>query len=162
MNVMMQCVAMPGWWGPGHPFMPDVTGQYLKSYDPAAPSGAGWEWTRDLAEAMIFDGADKAGECWQQVNPLMPLRPNDGRPNRPLTAFTVAVVAMGEDIAEIAEGILRAHTFAQRADGTKPGACGTCGEPWPCPARRAAGRIKAAATIAAEREEDATGNADPT
>jgi len=44
---------------------------------------------------MTFGDARAAFECWQQVLRSRPVRP-DGKPNRPLTAFTVAIVPDGE------------------------------------------------------------------
>jgi len=89
--MVIQCVGMPGWWVKGHPFQGDVTGWYLKSYDPGAESGAGWEWTADKADAQVFDSTKQAFECWTAVNPLMPFRPTDGKPNKPLTAFSITL-----------------------------------------------------------------------
>lgn len=67
------------------------TGAYLKEYDPEAHDGQGSaRWTEDLAEALIFDSADDAADLWRTIPKARPLRP-DGRPNRPLTAFTVAI-----------------------------------------------------------------------
>ena len=67
-------------------------GQWLKSYDPEAHGGEGAaEGTFDLAEALRFPTAGEALLCWRQVPNAKPVR-SDGRPNRPLTAFTVEIV----------------------------------------------------------------------
>ena len=93
-TVLLQCVYMPFWWTPSHPQIPDVTDQYLASYDPAAENGQGWEWTKNPALAKRFANISEAMATWQQVNPERPVRPSDGKPNRPLTAFTVAAVPL--------------------------------------------------------------------
>jgi hypothetical protein len=65
-------------------------GSYLASYSPEGASGTGVaEWTRDPAQAMTFATAEAATECYRAVPYNRPLRP-DGKPNRPLTMFSVA------------------------------------------------------------------------
>lgn len=62
-------------------------GWYLASYD--ADGNDGWgeaEW----AEAIEFTTASEARACWTEQSRLRPSRP-DGQPNRPLTAFSVAI-----------------------------------------------------------------------
>lgn len=74
-------------------------GQYLLEYDPErdgeTPEGrpmiAHILATPDPSKALRFPGAREALECWKRTCERDPTRP-DGRPNRPLTAFTVAVV----------------------------------------------------------------------
>lgn len=64
-------------------------GAYLKSYDPEAHEGSGWAtWTTDPSEALIFPDIRAATETWRAQSITSPLRP-DGKPNRPLTAFSV-------------------------------------------------------------------------
>jgi hypothetical protein len=71
----------------GHPW----AGAYLKAYDPEAHDGQGFaEWTMDPAEALRFENAVDALEFWRQVPKSRPVR-GDGQPNRPLTAYTIAV-----------------------------------------------------------------------
>ena len=54
------------------------------------PRGQGIaHWTRDPAQAMTFATAAAATECYRAVPHNRPLRP-DGKPNRPLTMFSVA------------------------------------------------------------------------
>ena len=73
---VIRCARMPFWWTPDRAgVLPDVTGQWLASYDPAARSGAGWSWTSDRAQAMRFGSAIEAHQCWTQVNPRRPVRP---------------------------------------------------------------------------------------
>ena len=65
-------------------------GSYLASYDPEGDGGNGIAiWTRDPAQAMTFATGEAATDCYRAVPLNRPLRP-DGRPNRPLTMFTVA------------------------------------------------------------------------
>lgn len=67
---------------------PDA-GKYLKAYDPDTEDGAGRiEWTTEREEAMVFENSVAAMNCWRQVSKTMPLR-LDGKPNRPLTRYTV-------------------------------------------------------------------------
>lgn len=66
-----------------------LIGQYLLSYDLDARRGRGSsEWTPDIGEALRFPSATQAMDVWQSVSPSNPVR-DDGKPNRPLTAFTV-------------------------------------------------------------------------
>lgn len=67
-------------------------GQFLKAYDPEAHDGRGRIDTTDrLEDAMAFPDAGAALELWKTQSRVRPLRP-DGKPNRPLTAYTVEVV----------------------------------------------------------------------
>ena len=69
----------------------DLTGRYLKSYDPDARGGRGTvETTEDRDQAMQFADAGAAMECWRRPSKVLPLRP-DGKPNRPLTAYNVEI-----------------------------------------------------------------------
>jgi hypothetical protein len=71
-------------------------GQFLKSYDPEAHQGRGdAEWTRDLQQAMVFPSQLAAWATWSLVPVSRPRRP-DGRFNKPLTAFTIEIVSVGE------------------------------------------------------------------
>lgn len=67
------------------------SGAYLESYDPEAHRGQGKaKWTDDIAKAMRFATQLEAFDFWRQQSKTMPFRP-DGKPNRPLTAFTISV-----------------------------------------------------------------------
>jgi hypothetical protein len=68
-------------------------GYYLRSYEvDHQPTGGPWiVFTTDVGEALRFPDAAAAMECWRQQSVAMPLRP-DGRPNRPLTAYSIEVV----------------------------------------------------------------------
>jgi hypothetical protein len=73
-------------------------GRYLKSYDadyvPDGPTAmASWvtgkaTFTDDPRDGLRFDNMAAAFECWKRQSTVQPLRP-DGRPNRPLTAYTI-------------------------------------------------------------------------
>lgn len=74
-------------------------GQWLKRYDPdrpgvdprGQPMTALVEATANPAEALRFDDAKAAMELWRMVAaPPHHMRP-DGKPNRPLTAFTIVI-----------------------------------------------------------------------
>jgi hypothetical protein len=68
--------------------------RYLTFYDPAGAHGT-IKSSADIADALVFDDAAAALTCWRQVSPTHPTRP-DGKPNRPLTAFTVEIVKVPE------------------------------------------------------------------
>lgn len=65
------------------------TGKYLESYDPDYLDGLGaWSWTSDRAKAVRFKGIADAFDTWKRRSSIRPTR-SDGRPNRPLTAYSV-------------------------------------------------------------------------
>jgi hypothetical protein len=74
-------------------------GEFLVEYDPerdgTAPDGspmfAHVVTTPDPDQAKKFPDFIEAAECWKRVCKRTPTRP-DGKPNRPLTAFTVKFV----------------------------------------------------------------------
>ena len=71
------------------PPLPDPT--YLQDFDPDRHDGRGEiGTTRDRGKAMRFANAGEALETWRRPSEVRPLRP-DGKPNRPLTAFTVEI-----------------------------------------------------------------------
>lgn len=66
-----------------------ICGEYLKSYDPEAHDGFGdATFTTDINKALVFDTFAAALLFTRQQPANRPLRA-DGRPNRPLTAFTL-------------------------------------------------------------------------
>lgn len=68
-------------------------GSYVVSYDPDAHNGRGYvEGNLDLKKAKRFGSFEEAVEYWRQVSTVKPTRP-DGKPNRPLTAFSVTVMS---------------------------------------------------------------------
>lgn len=58
------------------------------------------ESTVDPKKAMRFSSFGEAHELWVTQSTTVPFRP-DGRPNRPLTAFTVEIVKIAEGGEEI-------------------------------------------------------------
>lgn len=72
-----------------------ATGQpvnaWVRSYDPTAHDGRGFvEFTRVPAQAKQYATHADAWTEYHQVPANRPLRP-DGRPNKPLAAYTVVV-----------------------------------------------------------------------
>ena len=64
---------------------------WLKSYDPEAHGGRGRvSFTDDVDEAMTFADQKAAMACYLQIPKNHPVR-DDGKPNRPLTAYTVVI-----------------------------------------------------------------------
>jgi hypothetical protein len=64
-------------------------GPYLVSSDPDAFDGRGHDsWSYDLAKAKRFATFTDAMECWKAQSRVRPFRP-DGKPNRPMTAYSV-------------------------------------------------------------------------
>lgn len=73
-----------------------VKGAYLQWSDPDALGGRGDDrWTDDLALAKRFASHDAAFECWRAQSKKVPWRP-DGRPNRPMTAYSVTIEEVKE------------------------------------------------------------------
>jgi hypothetical protein len=71
---------------------PMNNGEYLKAFDPEALDGMGsFVWTKDKQNALHFDDAADAFILWNTVPKCRPTR-SDGRPNKPLTAFSVEIV----------------------------------------------------------------------
>ena len=67
-------------------------GRYVLRYDPDAHAGLGQVWsTAELGEAIHFPVYADAMRFYLQVSTVKPLR-DDGKPNRPLTAFTVGIL----------------------------------------------------------------------
>lgn len=92
-------------WGiVGHIEVPtdlDPTGLLLESSDVDAHGGRGDAmWTNDPAEAKHFATPMDAMEYWRRQSTVQPTRPWDGKPNRPLTVFTVEVVSLTHLAAE--------------------------------------------------------------
>jgi hypothetical protein len=82
MTVRMKCT--PSWYDAGK-------WGYLKSYDPEAHAGRGnAEFTDDADKAMTFPDRRGALACYQQVPKNHPVR-DDGKPNSPLTAYTIVI-----------------------------------------------------------------------
>jgi hypothetical protein len=69
----------------------EFDGKYVKTYDPDHGEHGRLTVTADLQDAMHYEDAGAALEVWKAVNRNHPTR-SDGKPNRPLTAFTVEMV----------------------------------------------------------------------
>lgn len=66
-----------------------VHGKYLEWSDPNARNGFGDDrWTSKLAKAKKFASFEAAMQCWQAQSSVRPFR-DDGKPNRPMTAYSV-------------------------------------------------------------------------
>lgn len=75
-----------------HPWIPN--GAYLAGYDPDAQDGTGSTmWSLNPDKAMKFEDAGAAMTTWRMTSKVHPVRA-DGKPNRPLTAFSL----MSEEI----------------------------------------------------------------
>lgn len=80
-----------------------VDGAYLKSFDIEAFDGQGSaEFTEDAHEAIGFFTVQDAITVWYQQSRIRPLR-EDGKPNRPLSAFTAEFVY--EELHEASTGM---------------------------------------------------------
>jgi hypothetical protein len=76
---------------------PMHNGMYLSAYDPEGEGGMGsFEWSHNPEDAMRFPDAASAWVLWKTTSKTRPTR-WDGKPNRPLTAYTVAI----EDAPEV-------------------------------------------------------------
>lgn len=75
--------------GLGVPQDPRVVGKYLAWFDVDAFDGRGSDhWTDNLADAIRFPSFVAAMAAWKTTSRVRPVR-EDGRPNRPLTAYSV-------------------------------------------------------------------------
>lgn len=73
------------------------TGLYLREYVPEAHNGRGKAtWTKDVDQAMRLPDALEAHRLWTTVPSNHPIRSSDGRPNRPLTAFSIVINTVDE------------------------------------------------------------------
>lgn len=83
-----------------------ATGKYLARYDPEYvpkgtinPTMSGVaDWTDNVDKAMHFATNAAALRCWNTQGVRVPLRA-DGKPNKPLTAFTILVQTVAESRA---------------------------------------------------------------
>lgn len=65
-------------------------GRYVSAYNPHLGRHGDIKTVPDIADALHFEDTAEALAFSRQVNRTHPMRP-DGKPNRPLTAFTVEV-----------------------------------------------------------------------
>lgn len=74
-----------------------ATTVWLADVDVDAIDGYGMiAFTIEREQALAFDTFAEAMECWKRQSTVRPLR-DDGRPNRPLTAFTCQPVEDGKE-----------------------------------------------------------------
>lgn len=67
----------------------EVINSWLLDFDPDGKSGRGTvEFTDDRDKALGFETIEELHAFWTQQSTLRPTR-SDGKPNRPLTAFTI-------------------------------------------------------------------------
>lgn len=73
---------------------PNVVGQALEWFDPDAHDGGGdASFTDNPRRAKLFRNAEEALREWTRPSKVAPLR-LDGKPNRPLTAFSVTTMSL--------------------------------------------------------------------
>ena len=73
-----------------------MEGQWVQTVNVDAYNGRGEaRGTLDPRKAMAFDTTTEAFIFWNQQSKVRPLRP-DGRPNKPLTAFSCMIEALPE------------------------------------------------------------------
>lgn len=69
----------------------EYDGQYVRTFDPDYGGGLGRVWTTEkIEDAILYKTFAEAAEAWKAQSKVRPLRP-DGKPNRPMTAFTVEI-----------------------------------------------------------------------
>ena len=79
----------------------EYDGKYVKIYDPTCPEngdGGILEVTTDALEALEFPTLQEAVEKYTQAHGLRP----DGRPNRPLTAWSVCFELLERSARDVA------------------------------------------------------------
>jgi hypothetical protein len=82
--------------------------RWVRAFDPDGSGGLGTiVLTADLDTAIRFANLESAVTFWQQQSTLQPLR-DDGKPNRPLTAFTVVVQTL-KAAQQMAREVAHAH-----------------------------------------------------
>jgi hypothetical protein len=83
--IAIQLICCEAYGGPT-----EMDGLYLKGYipDTDAEGRGDITVTSDLREAKQFRDIAEAWEFWKQQSKVYPIRP-DGKPNRPLTAWTI-------------------------------------------------------------------------
>jgi hypothetical protein len=84
-GIKIHCSALP-WIKTEH------DGRWLKFYDPTHGKHGRIVSTDNPAEAKHYDDREAAFVEWHRSNGLRP----DGRPNRPLTAWTVSIETLPE------------------------------------------------------------------
>jgi hypothetical protein len=73
---------------------------WLESLDVDAYGGLGHvRITHDRSKAQRFADIGAAFECWKRQSTIHPVRLSDGKPNRPLTAFTITFESEDDEAA---------------------------------------------------------------
>lgn len=80
--------------GGAHP----LDGRYVMRYHPGPPSMPLAECllvtTTDIHKAKVYRDVMEANEDYMRVDPRQPIRAYDGRPNRPMTSWSVEYVSV--------------------------------------------------------------------
>jgi hypothetical protein len=72
----------------------DLNGSYVQEYTADGFEGCGYlKVTADIREAKQYPGIKDVLEEWKRVSTTHPVR-LDGKPNRPLSAFTISTVTV--------------------------------------------------------------------
>lgn len=79
--ILMRCICLADG-------TPGPVGQFLAAFDEHTGFS---HWTTDKSEAMEFSSVEMGWQFWRTVHADEPIRPWDGKPNRPLTAFSVEI-----------------------------------------------------------------------
>jgi hypothetical protein len=90
MSVVIKCICRAAGETPR-----EELGAYLREYRPHEGKYGAIVWTHDLARAHHYPSMFEAMAAYRTVNKTEPMRP-DGRPNRPLTAFTIELVKVDD------------------------------------------------------------------
>lgn len=74
--------------------LPPGSTAYIKAYDVNGHDGMGEaQLTLDIKEAVVWPSPFAALEAWREQSTVAPIR-LDGKPNRPLTAYTVELLKL--------------------------------------------------------------------
>lgn len=97
----MRCAGVAGYVPAEHPkaaFYLGAVHRFLAELDLDAEPLGRIRWSADPAEALVWADAGAVLAAWKQQSARWPVRPWDGRPNRPLTAWTVEPVDLDKPI----------------------------------------------------------------
>ena len=76
------------------PGAPQWNGFFLAAFDLDTQPGGSFLFTMDPKAAMQFEGLTGVLTAWRTVSTKWPVRPNDGKPNRPMTIFSIEPVPL--------------------------------------------------------------------
>ena len=83
------CISLAGQTRNGD--VSSLAGQYLRAWDPEARDGYGdAKWTPVASHAIVYPSITAAHDAWRAIPRNRPRR-DDGKPNRPLTAYNVVL-----------------------------------------------------------------------